>query len=289
MKKTFTYLFFLFLNNITVNAQYTFSIDTLIRKSKVKAMTQFEVNSKTQKDKILYEHQYDTLGRLEKNIEYSGKKPFLTAYYKYNKFNKADSVFRQFAGEEKYLSQLYKFDSIGNLIESYSCFKESTCKIDESYTYIKNNLILTKTEYSDGKSNIQTTYKYNEKDLPIEEKISYINSDNYRIVINTYDDTNELIKSVNYLQNGQAIDSTFFEYNENGKLTSLNWNGGLGTKSIYKYDALDNEIEYQSVAFDGLISDHRIMTYNGKLVITRVHYDKEKIKYNFRFVYDFYK
>jgi hypothetical protein len=277
------------LTNITVNAQYTFSIDTLIKKNKVKTMTQFEVDFKTQKDKILYQHQYDTLGRLEKNIEYSGKKPFLTAYYKYNKFNKADSVFRQFTGEEKYLSQLYKFDSVGNLIASYSCFKESGCKIDESYTYIKDNLVLTKTEYSDGKSNIQTTYTYNEKDLPIEEKTSYINSDNYRIVINTYDDKKELTKSVNYLQNGQAVDSTFFEYNENGKLTSLNWNGGLGTKSISKYDSLDNEIEYQSVAFDGQISDRRVMTYDGKLLKTRIHYDNDKVKNNFRFVYDFYK
>ena len=97
-------------------AQDVIGIDLLMRENMVKTKTQFECNDKGEDCKTLYQWTYDELGRLIRSVDFSAGKPFSTATYSYNKFNKIDSVFRQFINNKKYLSQLYKYDNNGNNI-----------------------------------------------------------------------------------------------------------------------------------------------------------------------------
>ncbi len=139
-----------------------------------------------------------------------------------------------------------------------------------------------------GVEDVEYKYIYDKLGNNTEITTKYKTSDFGRTELQYFDKNHRIIKSINLGSDNERLDSTEYGYDENGNLTHLNWMGGLNTKSIYKYDSDGNEVEYSSVAFDNQISDHRVMTYQNKLVQTRIHYDGKKIKYYFAFDYEFY-
>lgn len=92
--------------------------------------------------------------------------------------------------------------------------------------------------------------------------------------------------SITYAPNGENLHSAMFEYDKNGNLIHLKWMGGLNTENIYTHDNFGNEIEYKSVGLNGQLSDHRVMTYKDKLVMTRTHYKNDKLSLYFKFEYE---
>ncbi len=267
-------------------AQDVIGVDPLMKENKVKTKTQFECNDKGEDCKILYQWTYDELGRLIKSVDFSADKPFSTGTYSYNKFNKTDSVHRQFINNKKYLSQLYKFDKNGNLIEYYNCFEKTGCKISKKYEYNQVGLLQKEIEYRDNEKDTETSYKYDKAGNKIEMLVAFKNSSFKSTYL--YDDKNNMIFSFSYSSTGEKIDSSKYEYNRKRQLTHLQWMGGLNTNSEYTYDKFGNEIEYRSIAFNGKLSDHRKMSYNDRLIITRVHYKYDKINRYFKFIYERY-
>lgn len=283
-----TFLLFLFCITNQAIGQSAFTVDTLMKKKNVKTKTQFECVKNGKNCKVLYQHQYDLDGRLFKHIEFSGIEPFLTVYYHYSTFNKADTIYRQFRGEKKYVSQVYLFDNSGNVIAYQSCFENSGCSLAEKYQYDKNNRLTDKTEFRDGKPDTKTSYIYDIKGNNIKVITQYLTYSSETNELNCYDEKHQKIKSKRYDKDNNSTDSTEYAYDKNGNLNSLNWMGGLGTKSLYTYDTDGNEIEYRSVAFGNQISDHRVMTYKNSLVQSRIHYEGKSVKYFFKFEYEFY-
>jgi hypothetical protein len=265
--------------------QDVIGLDPLMKEKRVKTKTQYECNNKGEKCKILYQWTYDELGRLIKSVDFSADKPFLTATYTYNKFNKIDSVYRQFTNNSKYLSQVYKFDDKGNKTEYYNCFEKTGCKITEKYEYNQAGLLQKKIEFRDIEKDTETNYKYDNAGNNIEMLITFKNSGTMK---NTYfyDDKNNKVTSINYAPNGEKLDSTKYVYDQNGKLTHLKWMGGLNTNNVYTYDNFGNEIEYKSLALNGQLSDHRVMSYNDRLIMTRIHYKNKEINRYFKFEYE---
>jgi hypothetical protein len=255
---------------------------------KVKTSTQYECNTGGKNCKILYQYVYDTKGRLIKRIEFSKSKPFMTFFYSYNKFDKADTVYIQFSGQNKYISQVYKFNNDGNLIEYHNCYEKKGCELNEKYEYTNNGLLKKKIEYRNEEIDTETDYSYDNSGNNIETIAMFVSSNLPMQQNYFYNHKGELIRSVNYAPDGTELDSTTYEYDNNGKLTHLSWMGGLNTHSTYKYDSEGNEIEYISTAFGGQINDHRIMSYLNGLPITRFHYEKGKIKLYFKFTYELY-
>ena len=254
-----------------------------MKQKKVKSKTQYKCDDHGKNCKILYKSFYDNKGRLTKYIEYSGSSPFLTAYYSYNKFDKADTVFRQFSGERKYVSQLYRFNEQGRLLEYLSCFSDSSCEPYEKYEYNNAGQLIRKVEMKKGSENVIYDYRYDQLGNNTEVITKYVNSPYSSKELQYFDKANRVVKSVNMNADDVKTDSTEFEYDERGNLTHLNWMGGLNTIGSYKYDAVGNEIEYWSG------TDHRIMTYRDRLVQTRIHYKEKTIEYYFRFAYEFFK
>jgi hypothetical protein len=278
---------FFFLITLTFG-QTVYTVDTLMKLKNVKTQTQFQCDTKGENCKVLYQHQFDKEGRLIKYIEYSDGKPFLTANYSYNKFNKADTIIRQFSGKEKYISQVFKFDMNGNIIEYLSCFENSGCKTSEKYQYNSDNKIISKIEMRDSKDEVKYTYFYDNKGNNTKITTYYLSSGNQSSELNYFDQNNQQVKSISYFIDNKAIDSTEYKYDFKGNLIYLNWMGGLNTKSIYTFDSYGNETEYRSVAFDNQINDHRIMVYKDRLIQTRIHYEGKFIKSFFKFDYEFY-
>lgn len=281
-------LFFLFNLTNQVAGQKIYAVDTLMKQKKVKAKTQYECDENGKNCKILHQRQFDLNGQLIENIEFSAGKPFLTAYYHYNKFNKIDSVYRQFAGQKKYVSEVFKFDNMGNLIEYQTCIESPGCSTNEKYLYDNDNNLITKIEFREGVPDTRYDYIYDTKGNNIKVITKYLSYSNERSKLNFYNESHQVIKSKSYDENNNAIDSSEYSYDKNGNLISLNWMGGLGTKSFYTYDTDGNEIEYRSVSFENQISDQRVMTYKNKLVQTRIHYEGKIVKYFFKFDYLFH-
>lgn len=259
--------------------------DTLMKQKGVKTKTQYECDDKGEKCKVLYKSFFDNNGRLIKYIEFSAETPYEIAYYSYNKFNKADTVYRQFSGEKKYTSQVFHFDKLGNLIEYLDCFEQSGCEPKEKYEYNSSGKIKKKVEMKNGVE--ENVYKYTYDQLGNNTEIISKNKNSSFIdrELQFFDNNRRKIKSINY-SNNEKLDSTEYSYDTKGNLIYLNWMGGLNTKSIYKYDSESNEIDYKSIALGN--KEHRIMTYNNKLVQTRIHYEENQVKYFFKFTYEFY-
>lgn len=268
--------------------QTAITVDTLMQKKNVKIKTQYECDKNEKNCKPLYQYHYDLEGRLIMSIEFSGSKPFLTAIYQYNTLNKADTIFRQFSGQNKYVSQVYHFDNNGNITEYQSCFENSGCSTTETYLYDKENRLTVKTEFRNEKPDTKTEYIYDKNGNNIKVITRYLTYSSERTELNYYNEKNQKVKSLSYDNENNAKDSTEYSYDKNGKLLSLNWMGGLDTKSAYVYDTDGNEIEYRSIAFGNQISDHRVMTYKNNLIQTRIHYKDKSVKYLFKFDYEFY-
>ena len=286
-KKSFFFLITLFLT-IQTFAQTTFSVDDVMKEQKVKTKTQYKCGQKGKNCEIIYQHHFDNKGRLVKYIEFSSGKPFLTTYYHYNRFNKADIIYNQFSGEKKYVSQVYKFDNNGNITEFQSCFENSGCSSTEKYFYNNSNKLIKKIEFKDdGKPDTQYEYFYDKKGNNINITTLYLANHSKIKELNYFDSNNRMIKSISF-DNNKPFDSAEYSYDKNGNLKTLNWKGGLGYKNFYTYDTDGNEIEYRSIAYNKQPLDHRVMTYKNKLEQTRIHYQGKSVERFFKFNYEFY-
>lgn len=283
-------LFLLFIISLTnqVIGQTVITVDTLMKKKNVKTKTQYECDKTGQNCMPLYQHQYDVHGRLTKYIIFNCNEPFLTEFYHYNSFNKVDTVFRQFLSEKKYVSQVYLFDANENVIEYQSCFADCGCSTNEKYSYDKSNRITSKIEIQKENPYINTIYFYNENGDNIKIVTQYLTYQSERTELIHFDKEHKKIKSIGSGHSKNAKDSTTYSYDNFGNLITLNWMGGLGDRRLYTYDIEGNEIEYRSVTFGGQIDHYRVMTYRNKLIQTRIHYEKESVKYFFKFDYEFY-
>ncbi|MFC4816797.1 hypothetical protein [Flavobacterium sp. GCM10023249] len=284
MTKTSFFFITLFLT-IQTFAQETFSVDAIMKNQKLKIKTQFECDQKGKNCKIIFQDHFDNKGRLTKHIEFSSGKPFMTSLYHYNKFNKADIFYIQFSGQKSYVSQVNKFDNNGNITESQSCFENSGCSTSEKYFYNRNNKLIKKIEFIDGKPDTIYEYFYDKKGNNIKETTQYPANHDELKELNYFDKNNRMIKSISY-QNGKPFDSTIYSYDTNGNLTLLNWKAGY--KSFYSYDRDGNEVKYLSFSQNNQKIDHRVMTYKNKLEQTRIHYIGKSIERFFKFNYQFY-
>ncbi|MFC7773039.1 hypothetical protein [Flavobacterium sp. GCM10027622] len=284
MTKTSFLIIILFLT-IQTFAQETFSVDAIMKEQKVKTRTQFECDQKGKNCEVIYQDHFDNKGRLTRNIQFSGGKPFMTSFYHYNKFNKADIFYIQFSGEKRYISQIFKFDNNGNITEYQSCFENSDCSTSEKYFYNSNNKLIKKIEFIDGKPNTKYEYFYDKKGNNIKETTQYPANHDELKELNYFDKNNRIIKSISY-QNGKPFDSTIYSYDTNGNLTFLNWKAGY--KSFYSYDRDGNKVKYLSFSQNNQKIDHRVMTYKNKLEQTRIHYIGKSIERFFKFNYQFY-
>lgn len=265
-------------------SQDVIGVDTLMKEKRVKTKTQYECDNKGENCKTLYQWTYDKIGRLIKSVDCIEGKPFSTVTYSYNKFNKIDSVYRQFSNNKKYLSQLTKFDAKGNKVEYYNCYEKTGCTIYKKYEYSQTGQLQKEIEFRNNEKDTETNYKYDKKGNKVEMLVAFKTSSFKSTYL--YDDKNNMVFSYSYSPTGEKIDSSKFEYDENRKLTHLKWMGGLNTNSVYTYDKLGDEIEYRSIAFNGKLSDHRKMSYSDRLIKTRIHFKDNEISRYFKFEYE---
>ena len=272
---------------ISANAQQVWTIDSLMITEKVNLKTQFKCDNTGNKIDTLFQWQYDELGRLIMHINYTGGKKFMTRLFNYNSFSKADSIYTQFKNSDRYLSQVNLFNELGQLIERYNCSQNSGCKLSERYTY-SGELMLSKTEIKNDMDDTKFIFQYDNKGNAIEEQTVF--KTGYTVKrVSIFNERNLKVKSISYSPDGAKSDSTLYEHDQNGNLTSLDWIGGLNTKSKYLYDEIGNNTEYQSISMNGQIAERRTMDYIGRLVKSRIHFKQNQIDKYYKFEYKMFK
>lgn len=263
--------------------QNMLSLDSTILRENIKHKYQLECDYNGIVKDTLYSWTYDKMGRLTKSLTYSGGKVFSSTHYTYNKFNIADSVYNQVVNGKRYLSRVNVFNQSNQIISTYRCFEKKGCLKSEAYEYIDENLS-KRTEFRQGIEDTYYFYEYDDKGNLISKVTQYKSGTSIKS-LSYYNDDDLKIKSVSYSPKGEPMDSTYYEYDHQGNLTYLNWIGGLNTKSRYRYDDLNNNIEYQSLSKSGETTNHRVMEYKGKLMKTRIHYNGSEINRYFLFTY----
>ena len=219
MKKFLLYFLLpLFVGKQMTYSQSTFGVDSLMKLKKLGASTQYECDTEGKNCNIVYRYNYDTSGRLIKHVEYSDNKPFLTRFYVYGRFNKVDTVYLQFAGQKKYISQIYKYNNNGAATEYYECFEKEGCELKQNYEYTPGGLLKKEVKYNGGKLYYEMTHLYSASGNNIETITKFWASNAVVKQTHFFNNKNEKIKSIGYGPDGTRLDSTIYEYDNNGRV-----------------------------------------------------------------------
>jgi|GEM_PF-1102819 len=280
--KTFA---FLFITAFTF-AQTPIGIDTLMRDSHIKTRTQLTCDANGENCKPQIISHYDSSGCLILKETFIGDSLAETNRYEYNASRLAHSVYTTYGSGNEFLNIKYIYDSKNNLISFQACYPGGKCEPFEKYRYRPDGKLLSRTRYRDGKYFYEYQHKYNKLGNNTEILILSNDSDSGERELKTYDNRNRHIRSKWVDYRGEEIDNAEFTYDDAGRMLKNEWVGGLSTKKLYEYDLLGNNTRYTSIDYNGQVDDLRIMTYNGRLITTRIQYEGQKIVNYWKFEYE---
>lgn len=278
-------LVFLLITTFTF-AQTPIGIDTLMKAHNIKTRTQLTCDANGENCKPQIISHYDSTGCLTLKETFTGDSLTETNRYEYNAVRLARSVYTTYGNGDEFLNIRYIYDAKNNLISFQTCYPGGKCEPFEKYRYRPDGKLLSRTRYRDGKYFYEYQHKYNRQGNNTEVLILSNDSDSGEREVKTYDSRNLHIHSKWIDYRGEEIDNAEYTYDEAGRMLKNEWIGGLTTKKLYEYDSLGNNIKYTSIDYNGRIDDLRVMTYDGRLITTRIQYEGEKPVNYWKFEYE---
>ncbi|ADQ18586.1 hypothetical protein Lbys_2924 [Leadbetterella byssophila DSM 17132] len=282
-KLTLLFLLFTFLSS---TAQEIIQADPLIKEEGVRKKIQWSCNEKGEEcwPQIIYE--YDENGCLIKKETFDKGNLVEANRYEYNTHFFANNVYTQVGNGKEYLQVKYTYDSKNRLVLFQACYPNGNCEPFEKYTYRADGKLLSRTRYKDGKYFYEYKHKYDAQGRNIEILILSKDSDSGEREVKKYDAQGRHVQSKWIDYRGEEIDNAEYTYDEAGRLLKNQWIGGLSTQKLYQYDELGNNTKYTSIDYNAQIDDERTMTYQGKLIQSRVQTDGKKIINYWKFTYE---
>lgn len=279
---TYKTLAFLLLTTYSF-AQSPIGIDSLMKGIKTK--TQLVCNAKGENciPQIIYH--YDELGRLTLKESFRGDTLVETNRYEYLSTNFADKVYTTYGHGREFLNIKYGYDSKNNLVSFEACYASGKCEPFEKYVYRPDSKLLSRTRFKDGKYFYEYKNKYDSKGNNTEILILSNDSDSGEKEKKTFNSKGQHIRSKWVDYKGEEIDNAEYTYDEAGNLIKNEWVGGLSTKKLYEYDHLGNNTKYTSIDYNNQVDDLRIMTFSGKLIISRIKYEGNRVDGYLKFDY----
>lgn len=268
-----------------VFAQNIIGIDPLMAKEKIISKTQLVCNEKGENCVPQIEFIYDEIGRLISKKSFSGDTLVETNRYEYNQANQAEKVYTSYGNGREFLNVKYTYNAKNQLINYESCHGIGKCDPFEKYTYKTDGKLDTRIRFKDGKYFYEYKHKYDSRGNNTEILILSKDSDSGERELKKYNAKNQHISTRWIDYRGEDIDAAEFTYDEKGRLLKNEWIGGLSTQKLYTYDELGNNLEYKSIDYNKQIDDHRIMTYSGELIESRIRYADQKFDSYTKFIY----
>ncbi len=260
--------------SFTALGQVPIGVDSLMLGEKVKTKTQYVCDSKGEDCKPEVVWHYDQNGLLTLKQTYKNGVLAETNRYVYNIHNLAEKVFTTVGttGAE-FLNIKYSYDAKKNMVSFDACYAGGKCEPFEKYVYRADNKLASRTRFKEGRYFYEYKHRYDVKGNNIEILILSKDSDSGEKEKKTYDSKGLHIRSKWIDYRGDEIDNAEYTYNAAGRLIKNEWVGGLSTQKLYKYDEQGNNTEYKSIDYTGQIDDLRTMTFDGKLITSRVQTD----------------
>lgn len=224
--------------------------------------------------------------------------------------NKTDLQKRNLRGNVKVLQTL-AFEVI-EIFGSISKDKRRNSKYesDATTTFSRDgNIIETTLFAADGSRSSRTIFKYNNKREIIEKKTKWEkrfykydtkgsmieevwdNRDNKfdKIIIYLYDSDGKMIESKSYDFSKNLLSKSFFEYNHNGNVASINWYNkyNLINKTIFKYDNKKNKIATNSFYPDGILQSVNKYNIEGKILENHAYHQDSAALFKYFYKYNF--
>lgn len=267
-------------------AQDIISVDDLMKTNYVKVKTQLACNTEGENCIPELIQHYDQLGRLTLKKTFSGDSLKETNRYVYNRYNQAVEVYTTLGDGVEFLNIKYEYDAHHRLTKFDACYLSGRCEPFERYQYRTDGKLSSRTRYRDGKYFYEYRHKYDKRGNNTEILILSNDSDSGEREVKTYDSKNNHASSRWVDYQGVDIDYAEYTYDNYGRLLRNHWIGGLSTQKLYKYDKLGNNVEYTSIDYNNMVDDHRVMTYDGNLITSRVKDDGRKTTGVWKFEYE---
>lgn len=277
-------LAFLLISTIA-SAQTLIGIDTLMLSNSVKTKTQLTCDGKGENciPQIIFH--YDQQGRLESKESFRGDTLIETNRYEYNSQNLAQNVYTAYGNGTEFLNIKYGYDTKNNLVTFDACYGGGRCEPFEKYKYRPDGKLISRTRFREGKYFYEYRNKYDTKGNNIEILILSNDSDSGEREKKSFDNKGNHISSKWIDFRGEEIDNAEYTYDSAGRLLKNEWKGGLSTKKLYEYDTLGNNTRYTSIDYNNQIDDLREMTFEGRLIKSRIQYEDKKVLNYLKFDY----
>lgn len=270
----------------SAHAQDILSADTLIRNQGIKTKTQWLCNSQGEGCKPQIILHYDKNGCLTRKETFVGDSLAETNRYVYNASLQANAVYTTYGQGNEFVNIRYAYDAKGRMTLFQACYASGKCEPFEKYSYREDGKLQSRTRFKEGKYFYEYRHKYDKLGNNIEVLILSNDSDSGEKEIKTYDAKKRHVRSKWVDYRGEEIDNAEYTYDEAGRMLKNEWVGGLSTKKLYEYDASGNNTKYTSIDYNGQVDDLRTMTYQGKLLQTRIQTDGKKVTNYWKFTYE---
>lgn len=198
--------------------------------------TEYQINSLSMGEgpqrKIIYDLDKDN--NVLKETAYKDDKEGMSTQYVYKKGRLIEAKYYQ-GGDEYLGTQYFSYDAKGNKLRSNSTDPEGNSLQKLEFTYTKDNK-LASSKKSKGEELVRyTKYEYPNKK---EKKTIYINTENETISsysIDTYDEHENVLKSIDYSPDGKVKRKHSNEYNKDGEITLRQIFNAEGKEEKYNY------------------------------------------------------
>jgi hypothetical protein len=277
-------LAFLLISSVA-SAQTLIGIDTLMLSNGIQTKTQLTCDSNGENCIPQIVLDYDNEGRLTLKKTYKGDTLVETNRYTYNQHNLAEKVYTAYGGGAEFLNIKYGYDAKNQLVSFDACYGGGRCEPFEKYKYRQDGKLISRTRYREGKYFYEYRHKYDARGNNIEILILSNDSDSGERERKTFNSKGQHIASKWIDYRGEEIDNAEYTYDSAGRLLKNEWVGGLSTKKLYEYDSLGNNIKYTSIDYNNQVDDLREMTFEDKLIQSRIQYEGKKVVNYLKFDY----
>jgi hypothetical protein len=257
MIKFWILIFLAITHHSALFAQEYLPTDSVIKKLKVRTMTQYDCDSAGNNCFIAKKYYY-TLGQLYRSEDYINGEVYLVTEYSFSQDNKPDTVFQILSGQESKPVIVYKYDATGNKTEQIQNSLNSEVEIRTVFTY------------SDAKQLLSEIVKQDNKTMS-EKKFFY-------------DSSNNVIKTIEkYYPDGEP-ETTLLFYDRFNRISKIKYSD---REEEYFYDVNQNLVKVNYLESGNRIRETSLLTYSGQLLVSSITFQDKGVLFYFKYTYEY--
>ncbi len=232
--------------------------DSVIKKLKVRTMTQYDCDSTGNNCFVISRKYFDTLGRLYRSEDYINGEVYLVTGYSFSPNNKPDTVFQTFTGQERKPVIVYKYDATGNKTQQVQNSINSEVEVRTVFTYNNAKQLLSEIVKQDNKT--------------ISEKKFF------------YDSSNNVIKTIEKYYPDGTPETTLLLYDRFNRISKIKY---TDREEEYIYDVNQNWVKVNYLEPGNRIRETSLLTYLDELLVSSITFQDKSVLFYFKYTYEF--